>query len=343
LKTISACFGPDLCNVEVRKQSYDLLRAFVTDNHNWSGSAAPNSDVLVPGLRAVLSKLTKQEFAFLLCHSGFIPEEYEPDSSEETIYTKMVEVVVGEWAQRLGFNQTILPKQKSSTEDITVADDKYLIVCDAKSFRLGRSQKAPNVKDALKEGDIPKWLKNHHGKKLIQLGGMVTFPSQHDWSGGSDFYLYLTNKDLPIVCLLYEQMAYMILEDIDKKKLIDLYENYGELFPAKLQKGDGNRAKYWAAIEKRLFAEKLDQWKIFRAVTQKVIGEKIYHTIKSVEVHLSMIRDNARKGIPEKATVEELREMLVEARTDRESFVVAKQLENIKNFRDHLPDYMADK
>lgn len=150
LTTITTYFGPALRSVDTRKQSYDLLRTFITENHNWNGTTAPDSDVLVPQLSTILAKLTTQEFAFLLCHSGFIPEEFEPDSSEETIYTKMIEVVVGEWARRLGFDQTVLPKQKSSTEDITVADDKHLIVCDAKSFRLGRSQKAPNVKDALK-------------------------------------------------------------------------------------------------------------------------------------------------------------------------------------------------
>jgi hypothetical protein len=335
-------YGDASKGVDRRKASYDMLRTFIFSNHDWKKGAPPDSDILGPGMQEILGRMTKEEFAFLLCHTGFIPEEFEPDSSEETIYTKMVEVVVGEWARRIGFTDTVLPKQKSSTEDITVTDGKYLIVCDAKSFRLGRSQKAPNVKDALKEGDIPKWLKNHSEKNLTQLGGLVTFPSQHDWSGGSDFYLYLTNKELPIVCLFYEHMAFTILYGIDKAKLVCLYSNYPSLFPTQLKKTDGNRAKYWAAIEKHLFEGNEAKWNGFRAIAQQVIGEKIHHTVKSVEAHLSAIRNMVREGIPKDATLEELREMLVEAKADRETFVVAKQLANIMSFRDHLGDYLTE-
>ena len=37
-------------------------------------------------------------------------------------------------------------------------NDKNIIVSDTKSFRLSRSQSAPNVKDTIKLADYEKWL-----------------------------------------------------------------------------------------------------------------------------------------------------------------------------------------
>ncbi len=341
LSKVSQYFGVTLKAAKSRQDSYDFLRTFVADNHDWSGKAAPNSDVIVPKLRAKLSKLSKEEFAFLLCHSGFIPEEYEHDSSEETIYTKLVEALVQEWAIRIGFLETDLPKQKSSKEDITIKDDTSIIVCDAKSFRLGRSQKAPNVKDALKEGDIAKWLDAYKTGKHSALGGLVTFPSQHDWSGGSDFYLYLTKKELPIVCLFYEHLAFMLVADIGKSQFVNLYRQYGALFPSQLKKRDGNRSQYWQKVFAYLFSGH-KEWPEFASVAQDVIKEKVYHTIRGVETHLHDIRKAIAQDIPANATAIQLREMLVDARFKLETFAVDRQLLCIKSFRDHATTYLPD-
>ncbi|MCP5170117.1 MAG: HindIII family type II restriction endonuclease [Hahellaceae bacterium] len=82
----------------------------------------------------------------MIVHSGYIPESYEADSSAETLYSKLIETVVLEWSKRIGFKNSKLPTQKASMEDVSILDDHHVIVCDAKSFRLGRSQGAPNVK-----------------------------------------------------------------------------------------------------------------------------------------------------------------------------------------------------
>jgi hypothetical protein len=166
VQAISEIFGKEYESLASRKASYEFLQSFVATNHDWKGAKPPDSDLMVSRLRAKLQALSNQQFAFLLCHSGYIPEEYPHDSSEETIYTKLVEALVQEWSIRVGFDKTTLPKQKSSTEDVTIQDDKVVIVCDAKSYRLGRSQKAPNVKDALKEGDVAKWIMAHREIKV---------------------------------------------------------------------------------------------------------------------------------------------------------------------------------
>jgi hypothetical protein len=340
MTTITTIFGSGLSDVAQRQESYDLLRNFIAQNHDWNGGRAPDSDLLVCELKKTLQKINDQNFAFLLCHSGYIPEEYDHDSSEETIYTKLVEALVEEWARRIGFNETVLPKQKSSKEDVTIKDAENIIVCDAKSYRLGRSQKAPNVKDALKEGDISKWLSAYCADSRTQLGGLITFPSQHDWSGGSDFYLYLTKKELPIVCLFYEHLAYVLLSGVTKQKLIDLYCNYDNLFPAQLKKSDGNKAKYWLKVLTHLFGD-ITEWNNFKSVAQTVIQEKVFHTIQDVKCHLSDIRDEISREIPVDASAEDLREMLIEARCKLKTLSVSKQLSCIHKFRDHLESYIV--
>lgn len=340
MASVTEYFGEQFSDTEFRKNSYEYLRNFVANNHNWNGTTAPDSDVLVPRLRKELRLLDNKSFAFLLCHTGYIPEDYEHDSSEETIYTKLVEALVQEWAIRMGFDETDLPKQKSSKEDITVKDSECIIVCDAKSFRLGRSQKAPNVKDALKEGDIAKWLQAYKGGERKSLGGMVTFPSQHDWSGGSDFYLYLTNSTLPIVCLFYEHLAYFLIADISKNKIIDLYKSYQQLFPAQLKKTDGNRAQYWSKVLTHLFSDS-KSWPDFNTAAQDVIKEKIHHTIRTVEKHLEDIKNGISENIPHDATNEQLRAWLVEARFELSTFAVDRQLSCIRDFRAHSEDYLA--
>lgn len=341
MDAIAAQFGDEFKDLQKRQNSYDFLRNFIATSHDWKKAASPDSDLLVPALQAKLRPMTAKQFAFLLCHSGYIPEEYSHDSSEETIYTKMIETLVQEWARRMGFERSELPKQKSSKEDITVRDANNVIVCDAKSYRLGRSQKAPNVKDALKEGDIAKWLSAYQIEKLNALGGLVTFPSQHDWSSGSDFYQYLTNKSLPIVCFFYEHMAFMLLHNISKDDVIKLFQSYEKLYPVQLKKTDRNRSVYWLRTEEFLFAGREKQWKEFMPPAQSIVKEMVYHTIRNVEKHLDDVRHSHTADIPPDATIEELKEMLIEARIKLASFAVGRQLTCIRGFRDHSESYMS--
>lgn len=342
MTTIYQIFGKKFSDPKERIKSYEFLQKFIDSNHSWKSGISPDSEALGLALQNQLKSFSNEDFSFLLCHSGFIPEEFEPDSSEETIYTKMIEVVVSEWAKRLQFLETVTPTAKSSKEDVTIKDSSHVIVCDAKSFRLGRSQKAPNVKDALKEGDIAKWLLVHGEAKHKTLGGMVTFPSQHDWTGGSDFYLYLTKKDAPIVCLFYEHLAFILQYSISKDVLISLYQKYGDLFPEVLKVKSESKQKYWRQVTAFLFAGKEDDWSKFNVVAQQVISEKILHTIRSVEAHLLKIKEDVKLGIPEDATKEDLRQMLVDARTERQTHTVTRQLGNILVFRSHIADYLAD-
>lgn len=341
MNQIVEVFGQDFLLRSARTGSYNLLRRTVASSADWNSGGLPNTPAAVRLLETAMSSMSNAQLAFLICHTGYIPEEYAHDSSQETLYSKLVETVVREWAVRIGFNKSAMPTQKSSKEDITIRDEARVIVCDAKSFRLGRSQKAPNVKDALKEGDIKKWLDEYKSTSLIRLGGLIAFPSPHDWSGGSDFYQYLTNSALPIVCLFYEHMAFMLLNGIGSNALCGLMSGYAGVFPRQLTKADGNRDQYWKAVEGYLLWEHAVAWRSFNNAAALVIREMVHHTIEGVEAELTRRRDEIRAEIDEDATVDELRELLVDARFELRSFTIERQLSCIRNFRPHLSAYLS--
>lgn len=91
--------------------------------------------------------------------SCFIPDTYKNNGKKEKLYTKLAEVLVAEWWKRVG-GQAIVQTKKSRIEDVELTFKTKSIVCDAKIFRLGRSQKAPNPKDFLKLTSVKKWMTN---------------------------------------------------------------------------------------------------------------------------------------------------------------------------------------
>ena len=197
-------------------------------------------------MRKVQAEMDDLRFEHLLMIAGFIPDLYQSDSSEETLFSKLIECLVAEWARRMGFQAKIV-KQKASYEDITITIDNRAVVCDAKSFRLGRSQAAPNAKDFLKLEDIRKWRSRYKES----WGGLVTYPCRHEWTKGSDIYQYCSSNDAPTVMLPYKYLAYLLhykstYSVLDLKKMWD----YKRIFPAKLKKNmrGGNKKPYWDKI-----------------------------------------------------------------------------------------------
>lgn len=339
MDTITSFFGEKISNRNKRIKSYDFIENFIALAHpNWS--SPPNTSVIVEKFLNIISEFSLEEFAFLMLHSGYIPEQYEADSSAETLYSKLIEAVVLEWAKRIGFIDSKMPTQKASMEDVSILDAKYIIVCDAKSFRLGRSQGAPNVKDVLKHADIEKWLSAY--KKHERLGGLVTFPSQHDWKRGSDFYQYTTDKSLPTASLYYEHLAYILLSGMDKSSLINLFNNYSEIFPNKVGKNDNNREHYYENLHKALFSENYYNWVGFNEVAQKIISEKVFHCTFILGNHLLEVRERIESKYRSEPDIEILRKKAIDAEYRQATEYLHKQKERIAKFRSVANGYYEE-
>ena len=158
-----------------------------------------------------LKKLSDSDFEEVMI-SCFIPDLYSGMGKCEKLFTKLTELMVGEWWRRIGGDYR-LPTKKSGTEDVELINGNISIVCDAKVFRLGRSQKAPNVKDFLKLASVRLWIDNLNSNYAkakpahTVIGGLVTYSSLHEWESDSEVYEECTNLDTPVAMLPYEVLA----------------------------------------------------------------------------------------------------------------------------------------
>ncbi len=318
LELIKKYFGEKFVKQETRFESYDFVENFLSKNFE-DYEKNKNTNTITDRYLLKLSKLSKKEFAFLILHSGYIPDYYEHDSSEETLHTKLTETLIFNWAKLIGFDKSILPTQKSSYEDITISDSKNIIVCDAKSFRLGRSQKSPNVKDTIKLADYEKWLVKH-GKK--GKGGLITFPSLHDWKRGSDVYQYVSDPNKKVVLLFYEYISFFLISDYKSKNLIELINNYPKLFKRK----SNDRTKYWKQIIENLFENNLEELKEFDQLAKLINQENVIYKKKLLEKNIEKAK-NEIKSLFEKY---KLIDKLIEEITDTDSKISDKLFNNVK-------------
>lgn len=317
-----------------RVHSYDLIETFISDQvKDWT--QPPDTDRISALFASMISKIEHEEFAFLLCHSGYIPEFYEHDSSQETLYSKLIEILVCEWAKRIGFKDSYVQKQKASKEDVTIQIGNTVIVCDAKSYRLGRSQAAPNVKDTIKKADYEKWqdwwnASEPHAEygKLNSIGGLITFPSLHRWKGSSDAYLYSTDATKPIVILFYEHLTYFLILKYSQEKLINLLISYPRLFPEPSK----NQKTYFITILEFLFGDDLGHFKDYSVLCSEIMKEKVINTIERITTHIEASKRRIHREI-EEIPVDKLKDSLIQSRLENENGQLIKQLENIKKFR----------
>lgn len=326
-----------------RIDSYQFLENFIANN--LYNSNFSNSDI-VQIFNQEISKFDDVNLAFLLIHCGLIPEHYDYDSTEEVMYSKLNECVVFEWVKRVGFNNSNMPRSSSSIEDVTLINEKnQIIVCDVKSYRLGRSQASPNVKDILKEGDIKKWLDKHNNNNIVKydkLGGLVVFPSIHDWKKGSDFYQYVTNFNNPILALNYEYLAYILLNKID---ICNIYKSYKSLFPTQLIKQKiSNRDIYHSRITMEFFSDdnnsgnkkakkSIKKWKKYEEAMYIVIDEKVKFTKENLEKNIKNIKNEIQIEINNINDIDILKKMLIAEKEKNSIYNLERQVDNILKFR----------
>jgi hypothetical protein len=76
--------------------------------------------------------------------AGAIPEHYPHDSSEEKLYSKYTDVFLSASFTHMGLNSVVL-SERADAADVEAATTDYVLVADAKAFRLSRTAK--NQKD----------------------------------------------------------------------------------------------------------------------------------------------------------------------------------------------------
>ncbi len=313
----------------------DVIENFTNENIKNYGenNKKPDHEQIANNFMKMFEIKSKKELCNLLACTGFIPDLYPADSGEETLFSKLVEAVVAVWAVKMGFD-SVLIKEKSSYEDVDIVIGDKTIVCDAKSFRLGRSQAAPNTKDFLKLEDVRKWLK----RRKNGLGGLVTYPNTHDWKEGGDVYLYCTTKDCPTIMLSYIHLA-LLLHFKNKYHTSDLIKlwDYERLFPQRIEKkiDGGNRMPYWNTIHEELISImgiNIDTFNETFLKYQKIQQSFILHKIRQLEATkeatISKIKEDIN-STPDKS----IRDNFINYRINIETKKIDECIKRIINFR----------
>ncbi|MCQ2352197.1 MAG: HindIII family type II restriction endonuclease [Victivallaceae bacterium] len=285
-------------------------------------------------LQKIDKEMHQQRFEDLLIISGFIPDLYPSDSSEETLFSKLVECLVAEWARRMGFLGEII-KQKASYEDIRITIGKNVVVCDAKSFRLGRSQQAPNAKDFLKLEDIRKWMDRYPAS----IGGLVTYPCKHEWTGKSDIYQYCSTKDAPTVMLPYKYLAFLLhnKSSYDTSDLIQLWD-YARIFPNKLTKDmpGGNRVAYWKQIDKeivRITKTSAGDLVAFMSRANTLIAQCVAENERALQSTKQQIITRIMDEVGQENNIAIIKNKLIEYMVKTETTEIDQMLSRIRDFR----------
>lgn len=278
-----------------------------------------------------ISHFDDDEFCEVLIFSGYIPDLYEPDGSHETLYSKFCEILVSSWATRIGLSA--LPvKTKGSYEDVTIKIRGKTVVCDVKSFRLGRSQAAPNVKDFLKLEDIRKWL----GRYSDKLGGLVVYPDKHEWKSGSDAYRYCSDKTVPTVMLPYKYLA-AILHFKNRFSVFELERlwDFDRLFPAQLTDKSENKSFYWRVINREIISILGISCKEFQSYISYA-DMKMLNYLQSLLVHYNSLKNTIKSAIEREIdsyNLETMKKQLISMKVESETKKYDVILERIKKFR----------
>jgi hypothetical protein len=285
-------------------------------------------------MNSVLQPMNDAEFEKLLITTGFIPDLYKTNSSMEKLFSKLIEALVCEWAVRIGASGELI-RQKSSIEDVKIVLNESVVVCDAKSFRLGRSQQAPNSKDFLKLEDVRKWMRRYPNA----IGGLVTYPCKHEWTGDSDTYQSCSTKNAATIMLPYKYLAYLLCYkgNYSPDDLIELW-NYESLFPGSLAKGmaGGNKAAYWNVINDaitRITNTDNENLSSYMTTADNLINMCVAQNLEQVKTYRKNLIDDITALEANETDIAAMRERFVSYQIEKETEPIDKIIQRIEEFR----------
>lgn len=216
-----------------------------------------------------------------------------------------------------------------------------VIVCDSKIFRLGRSQKAPNVKDFLKLASVVTWinnLKRKYAEESIDrdvIGGLVTYSSFHEWEKDSEVYQECSNQNTSVLMLPYEILG-LLLKMKDKFFLNDLLVLWDY---NKIGMGESSsKEAYWETVDS-FVCELLGIDEInYRECICKYRDKIVFARDKYKELVLDDIKEKKnqiKKRIDYFKDIEELKESVIRELDEHENAKNRDYLDRIDKFRNY--------
>lgn len=294
---------------------------------------------VVDDVKEKIETLSDDDFIEVMI-SCFIPDLYSGMGKREKLFTKLTELMVGEWWRRMG-GYYRLPTKKSGTEDVELTYKDFSIVCDAKVFRLGRSQKAPNVKDFLKLASVKLWIDNlnetYKRSKVARsvIGGLVTYSSLHEWKSDSEVYEECTNHDTPVVMLPYELLALLLKykTKFNMLSFLKLWDYKGNNVITSRTKSD-----YWKYISnylRNLIGITVEDYslEIKNYHDRIILATKEYRGL--VQSTVEEVRQSISEEVNKIDYIDALRKFTIEQLAVRDNAVALDYLKHIDDFRSY--------
>ena len=265
----------------------------------------------------------------------YLPEKYPVNSSQEKLYAKLIETVVAIWSERVGLGSDLVTKN-SGVEDVRIIIGKYAILCDTKTYRLSRSQKAPNVKDFVQMASMAQWISNYNTQKneVKAIGGLITYTKSHEWNEYSDVYMQCSNMRTPILMLNYQNLALLLhfSEYYEPNDLLILWD-----YPNHFPEPTNNRHIYWKTIFNVLTGQLLKdvpdgEILKYSIYMDNFVNDLIKYQYNRLNDYIEDQKYKISQSV-EQMSLEELRDKLILSETDRQLSKASKSLEYIKRYR----------
>lgn len=298
---------------------------------------AVDIQAVVTTVKEDIKTLSDEDFIEVIT-SCFIPDLYSGMGKCEKLFTKLTELMVGEWWRRMGGSYN-LPTKKSGTEDVELICNTISIACDAKVFRLGRSQKAPNVKDFLKLASVKLWIDNlnaNYKKSKVNrsvIGGLVTYSSLHEWESDSEVYEECTNHATPVVMLPYEVLA-LLLKYKDRVQISEFVKlwNYSE----NRVRTARQKSNYWTYVSNficQLLSISVAEYNTEMKKYHKDILLAATEYRKIVQDTVNAVKSNIAVELDKYTTIESLRQYALSEIERRDNAMALDYLKHIDDFR----------
>lgn len=308
-------------------------------DHYYPDEDRPAVDIqaVVSVVKEDIKKLSDEDFVEVIT-SCFIPDLYSGMGKCEKLFTKLTELMVGEWWRRMGGSYN-LPTKKSGTEDVELIYNTISIACDAKVFRLGRSQKAPNVKDFLKLASVKLWIDNlntNYKKSKVNrsvIGGLVTYSSLHEWESDSEVYEECTNHATPVVMLPYEVLA-LLLKHKERVQIFEFVKlwNYSNNHVRTARQ----KSNYWTYVSNficQLLSISTAEYNAEMKKYHKDILLAAAEYRKIVQDTVDAVKNNIAADLDKYTTVESLRSYALSEIERRDNATALDYLKHIDDFR----------
>lgn len=323
----------------MKKKNIFYLKEIV-DKELPSENKTVDTKSVIDKVKIQIQTLSDDDFIEILI-ACFIPDLYKDQGKREKLFTKLSELLVGEWWRRLG-GTFHLPTKKSGTEDVELIYHNVSVVCDTKVFRLGRSQKAPNVKDFLKLASVATWISNlkkrymNHNEQHEVIGGLITYSSLHEWENDSEVYEECTNHKTPVIMFPYEILALLL-----KYKNIVEIENFLKIWDYEANEIETSREKkkYWNNINHFLInLLGIDKTVYYKEITyyHKEIIKAAKEYRKLITNEIETVKASIEDSINTMTNIEDLRKYTIIEIEKRENAQKYDYLKHIDAYRKYF-------